>query len=72
MKEKLLFSVYTVDDRIELRVSKDAKIDGPTLVGFLEMVKLDLIQSMIGPENEPEEELQVTSSMYLGNNKFEA
>jgi len=59
---KVLFTVTSVDGRIEIAVG-DEKIDGVTLIGFMEMVKQELITSLT---TEPEEEDKYMQAIMSG------
>ena len=59
---KVLFTVTSVDGRIEIAVG-DEKIDGVTLIGFMEMVKQELITSLT---TEPEEEDKYMQTIMSG------
>lgn len=61
-KRKVLFTVTSVDGRIEIAVG-DEKIDGVTLIGFMEMVKQELITSLT---TEPEEEDKYMQAIMSG------
>lgn len=61
-KRKVLFTVTSVDGRIEIAVG-DEKIDGVTLIGFMEMVKQELITSLT---TEPEEDDKYMQAIMSG------